>query len=255
MALARETIISALVSALDPLPFVNAVWQGGAAAFNRVDQWSDIDLVVDAADERADEVWPVIDRTMETLGSVELCFKIPQPPLGIHSQRFYQLKEAGPFLLVDIAVFRASTPNKLLDPATHGNAIVHFDRSGATKVASGDPAQHADELRARVQAISVMFPLFQSLTLKELNRGNALEALSFYHGYTLRPLVELLRIKHAPSRYAFHTRYIHYDLPGEVLERLMQLYFVRDLADLSRRREQAEQWANTLLSELQTQTR
>jgi hypothetical protein len=32
-----------------------------------------------------------------------------------------------------------------------------------------------------------------------IRRGNGLDALAFYHGLTLRPLVEMLRIAHTPG--------------------------------------------------------
>lgn len=248
--LSRNHIVTTLVEALRPLGFVNAVWQGGAAAFNRVDEWSDIDLVIDVHDDRADDVWPPIERAIESLGPVELCYRFPQPPLGLHSQRFYRLRDAGPFLLLDICVFKASTSNKLLDPATHGNAVFHFDRTGATKFKPADDAPRQAELNARIESLRVTFPLFQSLVLKELNRGNAIEALAFYHAWTLRPLVELLRIRYCPARYQFHTRYIHYDLPCEIVARLMPMFFVRDAREIASRRDEAERWANELLSDL-----
>ena len=84
MTLDRDRIITTLVSALQPLDYVEAVWQGGAAAFNRVDEWSDIDLVIDAHDDRAADVWPVIDDGLRGLSEVDLRYIVPNPPLGLH---------------------------------------------------------------------------------------------------------------------------------------------------------------------------
>ena len=50
--LTRSAILTTLRQALEPLPYVHAMWEGGAAAFGRVDEWSDIDLQVDADDLR-----------------------------------------------------------------------------------------------------------------------------------------------------------------------------------------------------------
>ncbi len=36
--LTREKILTALKTKLEPLSFTNAMWEGGAAAFNRVDE-------------------------------------------------------------------------------------------------------------------------------------------------------------------------------------------------------------------------
>ena len=94
------------------------------------------------------------------------------------------------------------------------------------------------------------FDLFQFLTLKEVNRGNDLEAVSFYYRFTLNPLVELLRIKHTPARYNFHTRHIHYDLPAEVINELRELFFIVDLDDLRAKQERAERWFLNIVDEM-----
>lgn len=93
-------------------------------------------------------------------------------------------------------------------------------------------------------------PLFQTLTLKELHRGNHIEAVAFYHTFTLRPLVEILRILHCPARYDFHTRYVYYDLPGEVVQRLEPLFYPASADDLRAKRERAEQWFNSLIAQI-----
>jgi predicted nucleotidyltransferase len=53
--LTRDVIIGVLVKALEPLDYVYAFYEGGAAAFNRIDEWSDIDLMVVADDEKVDQ--------------------------------------------------------------------------------------------------------------------------------------------------------------------------------------------------------
>jgi hypothetical protein len=40
----------------------------------------------------------------------------------------------------------------------------------------------------------------------------------------------------------FHLRYLERDLPPDVYERICDLIFVRDLADLANKRDDAEQW-------------
>jgi hypothetical protein len=95
--------------------------------------------------------------------------------------------------------------------------------------------------------MKILFELFGVLTEKEVNRGNDIEAIAFYLSYTLRPLVHLLRIIHDPTRHNFHTRYVHYDLPPDDVERLKRLYFVRDLEDLRVKQEEARSWFGSLI--------
>lgn len=249
MPLTRTEITTAIRNTLEPLPYIHALWEGGAAAFNRVDEWSDIDLQIDVDDDHADEVIPLVDQTLASLSPIEIRFVMPPSGFQLHAQVFYWLREAGPFLLADVAVIKHSSSHKYNEPEIHGHAVVHFDKSGVMATPPINRADWDKQLAARLETLRVMFPLFQSLTLKEINRGNSIEAVAFYNGYTLRPLVELLRIKHAPFHYNFHTRYIHYELPPEIVTKLQDLFYPANLADLAAKRAQAEQWFNEALAE------
>jgi len=248
--LQRAPLLQALRNALEPLDYVHAMWEGGAASFKRVDEWSDIDLQVAADDERVAEVVAVVEQTLTALTPITLRYEIPQPAWHGHWQAFYQLEQAGPFLMLDFVVMKRSATNKLLQPEIHGDAVIHFDKINFVVAPPFDQAAFLAKLHGRVATLRVMFPLFQSLTLKELHRGNALEALAFYQGYVLRPLVELLRIIHSPTRYDFHTRYTHYDLPSEVVQRLQALFYVAHPTELAAKREQGEMWFNELLTQI-----
>ena len=250
MPLTRTDITTALRQALEPLPYIHALWEGGAAAFNRVDEWSDIDLQIDVEDDHADEVIPLVDRTLAALSPIDIRFVMPPSGFQLHAQVFYWLRDAGPFLLADVAVIKHSSPAKYNEPEIHGQAVIHFDKSNVMATAPINRADWDRQLAARVETLRVMFPLFQSLTLKEINRSNAIEAIAFYNGYTLRPLVELLRIQYAPFHYNFHTRYTHYELPPHIVSKLQTLFYPSNLADLAAKREQAEQWFNEILAEI-----
>ena len=56
----RQQIINSIIAALEPLDYVLTMWSGGADGFARVDEWSDLDLMVIAADERVEEVFPCL---------------------------------------------------------------------------------------------------------------------------------------------------------------------------------------------------
>jgi hypothetical protein len=241
--LTRETILTALRAALEPLDYVHAMWEGGAAAFDRVDAWSDVDLMVDADDERAGDVLAATERTLVGLSPIRLKHELPQPTWHGHAQTFYQLRDTSAFLTIDFVVLKHSSPRKFLEPEIHGRARVHFDKAGLVRsVAPVDAEALARQLRDRLETLRVTFELFQPLVIKELNRRNHVEAAAFYQGFTLRPLLEALRIRHCPARHNFHTRYVYYDLPAEVVQALEPLFFPASPDDLARKREQAERW-------------
>jgi hypothetical protein len=108
---------------------------------------------------------------------------------------------------------KLSSRDKFLQPELHGQARVFFDKAGVVQPPEFDWEAHWQVLAKRLETLKVVFELFQTLTLKELERGCLLDALGYYHSYTLRPLVELLRIRHDPARYNFGLRYLYYDLP------------------------------------------
>ncbi len=249
--IAREQIIQALINVLEPLDYVYAMWEGGAAAFNRIDQWSDLDLQVDAADKRSADVFTAIEQALTTLSPIDLKFELPEPTWHGHAQTFYRLRDTSPFHFLDVVVLKHSNPAKFLEPEIHGQATVYFDKANVVQIPPLDKQAFAVKLQDRLATLAVTFDLFQVLTLKELNRHNHLEALHFYHGYTLRPLVELLRMKYKPTQYNFNTRYLYYDFPPDVVGRLETLFFVTNSDDIRAKRREAEQLFYQTLTELE----
>ena len=172
---------------------------GGAVAFDRADEWSDIDICVDADDEKVEQVFPVVERALEALAPIELKYDVLAPSLGEYVQAFYRLDGAGKFMLVDLAVFRHSARDKLLEPEIHGRAIFHFNKNGAIEV----PALE------RMRKTCEMFAPFVE---KELKRGDYLRALGLYQRMVLEALLQALRMKYKPAHYDFGASYTRYHL-------------------------------------------
>jgi hypothetical protein len=224
--LGRGEILAALRAVLEPLDYVHAMWEGGAAAFGRVDQWSDIDLQVDTDDAHAGEIFAIVERALRELTEIEVKVEVPQPAWHGHHQAFYRLRDAGPFLQLDLVAVVHSSPGKFLERAIHGKPVVHFDKSGVVTPVEIDVDAMLAKLRRRVEDIGNAYRLFGIFPYKEINRGNPIEAIAFYQSSVLRPLLEVLRIIHAPARHNFHTRYIHYDLPAALVAELEPLFFI-----------------------------
>ena len=62
--LTREAIIQALVDALKPLDYVYAFWEGGAVAFDRVDDWSDVDLYLVVDDKKVEDTFLAVEKAL-----------------------------------------------------------------------------------------------------------------------------------------------------------------------------------------------
>ena len=58
---------------LQPLPYVHAFWEAGATAFNRIDEWSDIDLYIVVDDAAAvSETFLIVEKTLTALSPIRL---------------------------------------------------------------------------------------------------------------------------------------------------------------------------------------
>src|SRR5947207_2350996 len=81
------------------------------------------------------------------------------------------------------------------------------DRDGFTADVPADPAAWRARLRPRLDELKLRFEMTQIHPQKSAFRGDVAAAVVFYQSFTLRPLVEALRMKHDPWRYDFDVRY------------------------------------------------
>jgi predicted nucleotidyltransferase len=248
--LTREIIIKALFNALKPLDYVHVFYEGGAAAFNRIDEWSDIDLYVVVDDEKVDATFLVAEKTLELLSPIEQKLRTPQLPWPGVFQTFYKLENASEFLLIDLAALKLSASEKFLEPLIHGNVVFYFNKNDMLKLTPFDKEAFFKKLHGRLEVLQARFSMFNSLVQKEINRGNYLEAMEWYHVFTLAALVEALRIKHNPFHHDFRMRYVHYELPPETIRKLEKLYFVRNAKDLQEKYHEATRWFQEIMSKI-----
>ena len=250
MPVGREELGRALAAALEPQAWCDALWEGGSAAFGRADEHSDLDVQAIVADGREEDAFTVVEAALIAIAPIRRSYKLPQPTWHGAHQRFYQLEGLPDSLMVDMCVIARSQEWRFTERELHGEPVVYFDKTGAVKVTNLDPAEHRAEIEKRLVALRGTFEMFQELTLKELARGQDLDALHYYLGMTLRPLTELLRIRYCPMRIIFGARYAQVDLPREVFERLRALYFVADADDLRAKHAAAGAWFAAVLAEV-----
>lgn len=236
----RQHITTALVNFLQSLPSVNAVWEGGAAGWQRVDQWSDIDLQADVNDAQIEEVLQQTASFLATTFGVEHQLDVPSMWQGM-LHRFFKLSNCSPFLLVDLAIFKHSAPDKLLQPDMHGSFIAHYDPKGVLQPTALPLSQLHHKFRLRLPWLKTRQQMFGVLIEKEINRGNAAEAFSFYLGFAVQPAVEVWRMKYSPYHAEFGARYLQYDLPEPIAGQLRDLYYVADPGQLPFKLQQAQQ--------------
>ncbi|NEU75876.1 nucleotidyltransferase domain-containing protein [Hassallia byssoidea VB512170] len=243
----REKILETLITALEPKDFVLAFWQGGSAAHGYTDEWSDLDIEVIVKDDEVQQTFDAVEEALQTISEISFNYRVPEPTWHGHSQTFYQLAEANPFLVIDFAVMKQSSRNDFLEVERHGNAVIAFDKANLVVPQNVNQSEHFSQMKERFTHQKKLFNFLQVFVKKEINRGHLAQAIVNYQSYTLRNLVELLGMLYRPYRYDFTIKYFNRDFPSEVVARVEPLFCITDLADLANKQQLAEEmFAETL---------
>ncbi|MBD2101462.1 nucleotidyltransferase domain-containing protein [Leptolyngbya sp. FACHB-261] len=243
----RTAILETIIAALQPLDFVLAFWQGGSEAQGYTDEWSDLDLQVIVQDNHVQETFDALEKSLRTLAPIQFKWRVPEPTWHGHGQCFYQLAGVSPFLFIDFVLIQHSHANHFLEVERHGNVVIGFDKANLVVPPPLNRSEHFLRMQERLAQLSMTFDFLQVLVKKEINRGRLIEALTNYHAFTLRPLVELLNMVHRPYRYDFRAKYFSRDLPAGIVTRVEPLYCITDLANLIQKQHLAEAfWVETL---------
>lgn len=242
----RDSMVQALVSSLRPLRYVRALWEGGSAAFDRVDRWSDLDLYILVDEARVADAFKVVERTLRTLSPISQTYVVEAGFEGV-SQKFYRLRDANEFTVIDLAILTPGSPEMFLAPEIHGTNVFYFNKGGAAKVKPLDKASLTSRRKKRLRRLTLRLAIFNNYVVKELERGHPLEALEDYRAVTLATLIEALRIRFSPLHFDFRMHYIDRELPPDTLRRLRRLSYVRDLKDLKRKYKEATDWCKETL--------
>jgi predicted nucleotidyltransferase len=246
----RTRIVDALRQRLEPDERVLALWEGGSAAWGRLDDLSDLDLLVLVRDDAAEGILGLLDACLEAISPIATRFRLPAPTWHGHEQCFYRLRDCSEFLILDVVVMHESAPDRFLERERHGEGIVVFDKTGQIVPARLDRIDFRSRVERKLDQLEKSFPLFQSLVRKEALRGHDLDALAFYQSQTLAPLLTVLRIRHCPERFDFGLRYVERDLPADVVRHVRRLWFVGNLGEILSSQRQAEELFFSTLGEI-----
>ena len=126
------------------------------------------------------------------------------------------------------------------DPGVHAmwideHPLVIFDRDGTLRFEHADEDALAAEPRERVGQLREDFSLFRSWMTKALGRGDFLEAMGYYQLRLMPTLVELLRIRFAPTKRDYYLKRAGRDLPPDVAARLAELYRLTSVEEIAAR--------------------
>jgi hypothetical protein len=227
----RRQVKDAIVSVLRARNDVAGCWEGGSAATGRVDEFSDVDLVIVASLDVADAIFTAVEDAISTVGEISHRWHVDPPPFRDTAQRFYFLAGAPQFFAVDCVIVTATGIAQFLERERHGEPQVQFDRTGQIAALPVDEQALAARRAHRVGQLRGSVPIYLMLVEKELARGHPLEALGFYQAL-LRALIELLGMQYRPHRFDYGWRYVETELPEDAQHLIERYAFVADHGQL-----------------------
>lgn len=222
----RRRLVEAVIARLLPMTAVRACFEGGSAATGRLDDYSDIDLMIVAPLDHADAAFAAIESALSP-HTITHVWRIDPPPFPDTAQRFYFLADAPRCCAVDCVVVTEAGVAPFLERERHGEPLVYFDRTSRIRARPADQAALADRRAQRWRQLQGAVPVYGMLVDKELARGRPLEALGYYQAL-LRALVDVLGVTHRPERFDFGWRYLESQLPAEARALIASFAFVGD---------------------------
>jgi len=228
----RRSIIAAL-GTLSEHTFIRAATLGGSDATGRADDRSDVDLFLIVSPGAVEPAAAAVEALLRTLSPIRLAYRMPMPTWHGFNQAFYQLEDAPEHLMVDWLIVEAGTPHPWFEVERHGTHNVLFDKDGLVVPTHVDRAAIDAAIARRIDEVRVKSRLFRHLPVKLAHPRNLpADAAYFYHQLVLRPLIDMLRITHAPDRHDFGFRYLKDDLPAREYATVCRLCYPRSAEDI-----------------------
>ncbi|MFZ1323295.1 MAG: hypothetical protein WAT71_17200 [Ignavibacteria bacterium] len=235
----RDEILIEILKELRSYPQVNLIAEGGAKAFNRFDELSDIDLMVDAEDGTVEETVKTFENFLNKLAGISSVYSVSEKKEKQH--KFYKMRGADKFSIVDLFIVERSNPVKELEKHIHGDIVIHYDKYEYMK----DQTFDKDSFQKKINEFEIksksVFEFFLYQTEKEIIRGRYIDAFAYYFDLTLKPLIRSLRVKYNPVHYNFELRYLDDEFPENITKEIESLLSITDIDDLKVKLKMAEE--------------
>lgn len=233
----REEILSEILKELKSYPQINFLAEGGAKAFNRYDELSDIDLMVDTDDGTAEATIMSFENLLNRLGGISTVYTVAEKK--DHYHKFYKLYNTDKYSVIDIFMTEKSNTAKENEKYIHGEFEVHTDRYGYMKDQKFDLKKFEDKAEAFRKRSQAVFEFFQFQMEKEIIRDHFIDAMAYYMDLTLKPLIRLLRFKYNKAHYNFELRYLYDEFPENIVKEIEQLLSIKDMNALKEKQKMA----------------
>jgi hypothetical protein len=248
MIITREEIIATLTSTLIQESFIRAAWLGGSDASGRTDQWSDIDLQMVVEDTMVEKAFDIFHHHLTMLSPIQYVFRLSSPTWHGHEQEFVSLRYADPCHLIDLVIMKLSSENWFLEKERHGEPLILFDKDDLVHPPQFDTQAHNIRMQKRLERLRTVFPLFQNFVSKAVKRNDHVDAVQSLLTYTIRPFIELARMRYSPSVFDYGLRYLDRDIPQDLHDEMKRLILPRTVDEIEYNRKRIEELFTKLMN-------
>lgn len=229
----RNEIIDSYIARFREDSRVRALWLEGADGLGVEDEYSDLDLWLDALDENITDVLEDAIALAESWGPLDTCDRVPHAD-GVILQANVHVSGMSPYLTLDLCVQKHSRVATGCCVYRAGDIAelpkVLFDKDNIIRLVEPEPLDMAALRKIKDDACQRFAQ--RGRVTKYIARGMYLETLSHYDEYVLAPLVILARLIHTPEHTEYGWTHISRHLPEEMVQQLEGLRCHRELSDM-----------------------
>jgi hypothetical protein len=236
----RDIIIQCMADQFLNDDRVFAFWLEGSDGTNRLDVYSDLDIVLDVADGNEEAVYAQLEQTLQLLGRLDISFG-PERQGPKLWYKVYHIEHTPPTLLLDVTIQSHSREFAFTVENEYEVPKIIFDKASVIRFKHADFDAERSSHRNRITHLEGIFGQ-QIRAVKYANRNLFLEAHAYYHKFVLNPLIELPRMQYTPLITDYYLVHISQHLPEDVVRELEVLYRLNDTADILRNIDKANTW-------------
>ncbi|PID33254.1 hypothetical protein CR969_01715 [Candidatus Saccharibacteria bacterium] len=235
----RDRIVNHLESRLSQLDSFYAFWIEGSVPQGQADELSDLDLWISTDDDKIFTIYEQIEPILSEISPID--FKYTFKKSGDLGHNVYHLQGMSQFLTIDINTQGSSRSVYLTEGIDDAEII--FDKRDVVKfqrrqIAGVDLEIERDDLRGFYQQM-------RPNVIKNIRRGKALEALSYYHQILARA-TKFLRLRRGwAEKVDFDLKHVYRDLSENETAKL-EYFYDKGLGDLENCLPELEDWINAL---------
>lgn len=247
----RNFIIHSIENVLKDDESVYALWLEGADGLGHVDEYSDLDFVVDVEDGYEEETFSMVDRELKNLGELDINYRVKHGHPKMR-QKVYHLQNSSEYLLIDFCI-QSHSRDRNEGIFIKGDIVeapkVIFDKDKVVRFGE-EQILNKEELKEKIYELNGLY-MQHSRVIKYIHRNNYLEAYAYYIKYVANPLTELMRIKYTPKYFYMHMIHISSHIPKKEIEVLEDYYKIKDFEDIRNRIEKSQGLFYRLLKEIE----